>query len=59
MAGLGTLERCTSICVLIHGAVFGGLGIMDERYFVYGEDVDIYGVLFSPRILAMLTGCMD
>lgn len=27
-------------CVLIHRAVFGGIGVMDERYFVYCDDVD-------------------
>jgi hypothetical protein len=27
-------------CVLIRRTVFGGIGIMDERYFVYGDDTD-------------------
>lgn len=27
-------------CVVIHRSVFGSIGLMDERYFVYSDDVD-------------------
>lgn len=34
------IDYAPTCCVLIHREVFGKIGLMDERYFVYADDVD-------------------
>lgn len=34
------IEYAPTCCMLIRSAVFGNVGVMDTRYFVYGDDMD-------------------
>jgi len=34
------VDFCPTCCVLIHRSLFGRIGLMDERYFVYWDDTD-------------------
>ena len=53
----GEVDYATGCCMLIKREVFENIGLLDERYFIYGEDVDFsfrtqkagYKVMFEPQ----------
>lgn len=53
----GKVDYATGCCMLIKREVFEKIGLLDERYFIYGEDVDFsfraqkagYKVMFEPQ----------
>ncbi len=53
------VDYATGCCMLIKRELFEGIGLLDEKYYIYSEDVDFssrahaagYKVVFEPRSL--------
>ena len=41
------VEYAPTCCALIHNSVFNDIGLMDEKYFVYFDDVDFFFRVFK------------
>jgi hypothetical protein len=47
-----TVEYCPTCCIMIRSEVFHRIGLMDDRYFVYSDDVDF---MYRARRASLLT----